>query len=198
MKLDILPVGMYEENCYVLHDKGHVLIVDPGRRPEKIAACIGADETVDGILLTHGHSDHTMAADDLAEKYGCPVFMDRRDIILTSPSGGRVDGTEYPVYAEISDLTEGEMKLGGFDLEIIHTPGHTAGSTVIRCRNILFTGDTLFAGTIGRTDLFSGSESEMIGSLQRLKALPHDLKICPGHGPVSTIGRELTVNPYLR
>ena len=198
MKIDTLPIGMYGENCYVLHDNGHVLFIDPGRYAAKIARYVDAAEVADGILLTHGHSDHTMAADDLAEQFGCPVYMHPADRILTDPGSGRVDGTEYAVYSPIEDLAEGECEIGAFHLTVYHTPGHTAGSTVIRYRNVLFTGDTLFAGTIGRTDLYSGNELQMISSLERLKKLPPDLKIFPGHGPSSTIALELKVNPYFR
>lgn len=75
MKVDVLPIGLYEENSYVLHDHDHVLFIDPGRNAKQIAACVSEKETADGIILTHGHEDHTQAADDLAELFGCPVYM---------------------------------------------------------------------------------------------------------------------------
>jgi glyoxylase-like metal-dependent hydrolase (beta-lactamase superfamily II) len=89
------------------------------------------------------------------------------------------------------------MTVGTFPLSVIATPGHTAGSVCVRFRSLLFTGDTLFAGDIGRTDLYSGDEEQMIETLKLFKDLPHDLRVLPGHGPASTIGRELKVNPYL-
>ena len=88
------------------------------------------------------------------------------------------------------------MGIGSFTLHVIFTPGHTAGSVCVRLGSLLFTGDTLFAGDIGRTDLFGGDEQQMKASLKKLAQLPHDLKIYPGHGPASTIGRELMSNPY--
>ena len=136
MRLDILPIGQFEENSYVLHDNGHVLFVDPGRYYKKIMECVGKNEIVDGILLTHGHSDHTGAVDYLCYVYNCPVY-------------------------------------------------------------ILFTGDTLFASSCGRTDLYSGSDEKMRHTLEYLKTLPHDLQIYPGHGPASTIGIEVRNNPYM-
>lgn len=196
MKLDILPIGQYEENVYVLHDKGHVLIIDPGRSAKTIASVIAEDETVDAVILTHGHADHTQAADDISEMYHCPVYMNREDYILVDPSFAGKHGFDGPVYSEILDL-QAVMKIGVFDLQIHYTPGHTAGSVCVQYKNLLFSGDTLFAGSIGRTDLYSGDEMQMAQSLEYLKKLPHDLKVLPGHGPSSTIGMEIKRNPFM-
>ncbi|MBQ3459248.1 MAG: MBL fold metallo-hydrolase [Solobacterium sp.] len=196
MKLDILPIGQYEENVYVLHDKGHVLIIDPGRSAKTIASVIAPDETVDAVILTHGHADHTQAADDISEMYHCPVYMNREDYILVDPSFAGKHGFDGPVYSEILDL-QAVMKIGVFDLQIHYTPGHTAGSVCVQYKNLLFSGDTLFAGSIGRTDLYSGDETQMAQSLEYLKKLPHDLKVLPGHGPSSTIGTEIKRNPFM-
>ena len=196
MKLDILPIGQYEENVYVLHDKGHVLIIDPGRSAKTIASVIAPDETVDAVILTHGHADHTQAADDISEMYHCPVYMNREDYILVDPSFAGKHGFDGPVYSEILDL-QAIMKIGVFDLQIHYTPGHTAGSVCVQYKNLLFSGDTLFAGSIGRTDLYSGDETQMAQSLEYLKKLPHDLKVLPGHGPSSTIGTEIKRNPFM-
>ena len=197
MRLDILPIGQFEENSYVLHDNGHVLFVDPGRYYKKIMECVGKDEVVDGIVLTHGHSDHTGAVDDLCDVYNCPVYMDHHDLPLVSPSNAGHYGYSAPVYAPIHDLNEKKVKIGTFSLEIHHTPGHTDGSICVRYKNILFTGDTLFASSCGRTDLYSGSDEKMRHTLNYLKTLPHDLQIYPGHGPASTIGIEVRNNPYM-
>lgn len=196
MKLDILPIGQYEENVYVLHDKGHVLIIDPGRSAKTIASVIAPDETVDAVILTHGHADHTQAADDISEMYHCPVYMNREDYILVDPSFAGKHGFDGPVYSEILDL-QAVMKIGVFDLQIHYTPGHTAGSVCVQYKNLLFSGDMLFAGSIGRTDLYSGDETQMARSLEYLKKLPHDLKVLPGHGPSSTIGTEIKRNPFM-
>ena len=194
MNLDILPIGLYEENSYVLHDQGHVLFIDPGRYAKEIMKCVKEKEIVDGIVLTHGHEDHTGAVDDLAEQYHCPVYMHTADLILTDPSqtGKGYDG---PVYAKILPLEE-QTKIGTFSLKVYHTPGHTEGSCCIQYRNLLFTGDTLFASDIGRTDLFSGDETKMMQSLILLKGLSNDLQIYPGHGPASTMHEEKLRNPY--
>lgn len=197
MKVDVLPIGLYEENSYVLHDHDHVLFIDPGRNAKQIADCVSEKETADGIILTHGHEDHTQAADDLAELFGCPVYMSLEDYVLVDPKNKLRHGYGAPVYSEIHDL-KGDMQIGTFNVSVIPTPGHTAGSVCIRFRQILFTGDTLFASSIGRTDLYSGDEAQMIETLKLFGAMPHDLRVLPGHGPATTIARELAVNPYLR
>jgi glyoxylase-like metal-dependent hydrolase (beta-lactamase superfamily II) len=197
MNLDILPIGLYGENSYVLHDKDHVLFIDPGRYAEKIASCVDKNETVDAIVLTHGHEDHTGAVDDLVDKYHCPVYMSAKDVPLVDPKCATDRGYSAPVYAKILPLSE-KLQAGQFKLTVYETPGHTAGSVCIQYRNLLFTGDTLFAGDIGRTDLYSGSPKDMMQSMQVFKALPHDLQIYPGHGPASSISQELKSNLYLQ
>lgn len=196
MKLDLLPIGLYEENIYVLHDNGHVLIVDPGKYPKEIMKCIDDNEIVDGICLTHGHEDHTGAVDDLVDQYHCKVYMNMNDFILVDPKYAGSHGFDAPVYSEITPYTE-DMTIGSFKLHIINTPGHTAGGVCIKYRNLLFTGDTLFAGSIGRTDLFSSNEKDMIESLRVLSQLPRDLIVLPGHGPKTTIKQELDTNMFL-
>lgn len=197
MKLDILPIGLYGENIYVLHEKDHVLIVDPGAHAKEIAKTISDKETADAIILTHGHEDHTGAADDLVDMYHCPVYLHESDFVLVDPHDTKnVGGYVTPVYAPLHKL-EPEVDAGIFHIVVYHTPGHTEGSCCIRYRNILFSGDTLFAGSCGRTDLYSGDEEKMLASLQFLATLPRDLRVFPGHGPSTTIGQECDTNFYM-
>ncbi len=199
MKIDKLPIGQYQENIFILHDNGHVLIIDPGRYPAEIRRHIRTDETVDAILLTHGHHDHTGAVDDLYDIYGCPVYIHDSDRVLTdSKSRGIQDLAGWPVYAPMSSFAEGENTIGTFTVDVMFTPGHTSGSVIIRYRNVLFTGDTLFAGTIGRTDLYSGNDMEMAASLTKILSCDDDLRVLSGHGADSTIHQEKLTNPYLR
>lgn len=197
MKLDVLPIGLYGENIYILHEKGHVLIVDPGKYAKEIQKCISKNEVVDGIVLTHGHEDHTGAVDDLVDIYHCPVYMDLDDYDLVDPKYAGSHGFDAPIYTEVNPL-KADSKVGTFGLKVTKTPGHTKGSVVIRYRNLLFTGDTLFQGSIGRTDLYGGSELEMKESLKQFFDMPHDLIVLPGHGPKSTIKQELDTNMYIQ
>lgn len=198
MKIDVLPIGMYGENSYVVHEKKEILLVDPGAYPKEIAKHIDQEETVDAIVLTHGHEDHTGAVDDLVDLYHCPVYMHEDDLPLTAHDNGRdVRAFARPVYSEIRPLHE-TLEMGVFHLKIYHTPGHTPGSVCIQYKDVLFTGDTLFAGSIGRTDLPLGSETDMIASLRFLETLPGYLKVYPGHGPDTTISREESDNPFLQ
>ncbi len=197
MKIETLPIGLYGENSYVLHDNDHVLFIDPGQFAQEIARHVGENETVDGILLTHGHEDHTGAVDDLYEIYHCPVYLHEGDFEMVDPANGK-SAYSIPLYCPLTPLTAGNMKIGTFDLEIIPTPGHSKGSVLIRYRNRIFSGDTLFAGSIGRTDLFGGDENEMTESLRLIKErFTDDLWVYPGHGDATTIGQEKKTNPFL-
>lgn len=196
MKIETLPIGLYGENSYILHDNDHVLFIDPGRFAEELSRHVSSAETVDAILLTHGHEDHTQAVDDLYEMYHCPVYIHEGDYEMVDPKMGKTNFA-VPLYCPLTLLPEGEITIGAFPLTIYHTPGHSKGSVLIRYRNRLFTGDTLFAGSIGRTDLFGGDDYEMRESLIRIKELPNDLWVYPGHGDATTIGQEKKMNPYL-
>ena len=194
-KLDILPIGLYEENVYLLHEDGHVLIIDPGCKAKEIQKYIN-DEVVDGIILTHGHEDHALGVDDLVDIYHCPIYMHEDEIPLVNQSYANDLPYFEVIYNTITPIKEDET-IGQFNLHILHTPGHTAGSICIQYKEYLFTGDTLFAGSIGRCDLYSGDEATMMESLKIFKSLDHSLQIYPGHGPSSTIGFELEHNSYL-
>ncbi len=180
----------------MLHQDGHVLIVDPGANARAIASVIEKDECVDGILLTHGHEDHTLAVDDLVDLYHCSVWMHPADLPLVDPKN-TLGGYVTPVYTPIQPVTE-EMKIGVYKIHMYSTPGHTEGSCCYQIRNMLFTGDTLFAGSCGRTDLYSGDERKMVESLRYLKGFPHDLIVYPGHGPSSTIKHEIQTNMFMQ
>ena len=198
MRIDQLPIGLYQENVWVLHDQGHVLVFDPGcYKAKEILKKIDDNETVDGIILTHGHEDHTLCTDDLADLCGCPVYIHPLDGELLKPDSPERPSYCAPVYSRLNSLREGEMTVGVFRLHVYHTPGHTMGSVCIRYKNLLISGDTLFAGSIGRTDLYGGDDYEMGRSLKKLKELPGSLTVCPGHGPSTTLAYEFKTNRYV-
>lgn len=196
MKVNMLPIGLYMENCYVVHEDGHVLIVDPGGHPEIISSVIKKDEKVDAILLTHGHEDHTSAVDEVVNLYHCPVYMSKKDLPLVSKETSQDHPFAKPVTSKILPVTEW-MDIGVFHIRMIPSPGHTHGSVCYMIENCIFSGDTLFAGSVGRTDLMDSSSEEMITSLKTIAVLPKDYTVLPGHGSATTIAEELQSNYYL-
>lgn len=196
MKISILPVGMYQENVYVVHQDGHVLIVDPGGHPEIIVSDISAEETVEAIVLTHGHQDHVNAVDALVKKYGCPVYLHQDDFPLVDPDHYRMHAFATGLHAKITPM-ESSIDVNGFHLDVLETPGHTQGCVCLLMQNVMFSGDTLFYGSIGRTDLSDSDPEKMKESLQKLMALETDYHVLPGHGPSTTLLEEKKNNPYL-
>lgn len=190
-------VGIYQTNCYLLKDNGHVCIIDPGKKAERIISMIDENEIVDAILLTHGHFDHIGAVDDLVKQYNCPVYVHEADKeLLTNSSINTASGMIATVNSPVLLFDEGKMEIGQFCFDIIFAPGHTEGCTLIQYKNHLFTGDVLFFEGIGRTDLYGGNMSKMRQSLRIIQTMDPVLIVYPGHGPTSTIEHELQCNPY--
>ncbi len=186
-----------QTNCYLLKENGHVLIIDPASSTNRILSALDEDDVVDGIVLTHGHFDHIGAVDMLKKRLHCPVYIHCLDEKLARDV--RIDrfGTDIAVKSPLSLIDGGIVNIGAFELEILHTPGHTDGSICIGYKNHLFTGDTLFENSVGRCDLYSGSESKLKQSLRILcERNPHTL-IYPGHGKTTVLLNELKMNPYL-
>ena len=196
MKVNMLPVGLYMENCYVVHEDGHVLIVDPGGHSDIISSVIEKDEKVEAILLTHGHEDHTSAVEELVSLFHCPVYMSVRDLPLVEESSSCQHPFAQPVTSKILPVKE-IMDIGGFHIQMVPTPGHTHGSVCYIIENCIFSGDTLFAGSIGRTDLSDSSVEEMRESLKTVAKFPQEYTVLPGHGSATTIRDELQSNYYL-
>ena len=198
MKVKRMPVGVYAGNCYVLMDEDtkETAIIDPGGDAEEIIEA--ADEmkaNVKYVLLTHGHKDHTGAASEVAEHYGAALAINEKDARV-SPADF-LEG-KFSKEAEIS-LKDGVLlKLGNNEIKCIETPGHTAGGMSFLVDSLLFTGDTLFSGSIGRTDLGGGNFDTIISSIRnKLMTLPDDTIVLPGHGGETTVKRERMSNPYL-
>lgn len=201
-------------NCYVVaDDAGSAVVIDPGMGAARLVdRVLTADElTVVAVLLTHGHVDHTWDAAEVAEKYGVPVQVHEDDAYrLSDPLGslgplgrqiaaqaGFPAGPPVPVTHPFG--YDGPTGLPtGLRLRALHAPGHTEGSTVFLVDDVAFTGDVLFAGTIGRCDLPGGDERAMATTLRTLAELDPGTRLLPGHGAASTLAAELASNPYLR
>lgn len=198
MKVKRLQVGIYAANCYIAmdDDSKEAAIIDPGGDADEIIAA--ADEmgaAVKYVLLTHGHKDHTGAASEVAEHYGAKLGINEKDARV-SPED-YLEG-KFSREAEIS-LKEGViLNLGNQEMKCIETPGHTAGGVTFHIDGMLFTGDTLFSGSIGRTDLGGGDLFTIIESIkEKLMTLSDDTIVLPGHGPQTTVKRERASNPYI-
>ena len=192
MTITTLPLGMLQTNCYILTEGDRCLVIDPGDEPEKVLACLENHGLIlEAVLLTHGHFDHVGAVKALAADTDCRVFLCEQDLTLP---GAMTAGPLY--YTDF--YTEGDrLTLAGMTFEVLHTPGHTPGSVCLRFAEHLFSGDTLFAGSCGRTDFPGSNPADMIRSLNRLSQLEENLKVYPGHGGSTTIGEEKRYNPFL-
>ncbi len=202
VKIEKLVVGPLEVNCYLLSTQGgpEALLVDPGDEASRILARISVlGLEISAVLLTHGHIDHWAALPDLQKKFQAPIFLHQDDHFLLEHRVNRdlaaMTGWEC-VSLPVSPLLAGPVSMAGIDFEIIHTPGHSPGSVVIRVDELLLTGDTLFAGGIGRSDLPGGNGKLLFESLQQLRKMPAVTRIFPGHGEESDLSREARFNPY--
>ena len=203
MRIHLLPLGSYQTNCYIVHadDATSCAIIDPGYNPEKILFSVNRlGLTVDAILLTHGHFDHVGAVEAIVKETGCKLWMSQRDY-TQFPSAD--NDYLYPIhdcdFTEVCFCEEGEqIPAGGLTLTVLETPGHTWGSVCYCCQDAMFAGDTLFARSIGRTDLPGGDWNTMEQTLERLKELEQDYSVYPGHGPATALSTEKKQNPYLR
>ena len=198
MNVSVMQVGPIGTNCYFLQDEesGLMAIIDPGDDWERILHQVKkAEGEVKYILLTHGHYDHTTAVPDLVKALpGVQVYIHQAD---ANGAGSQL----FPLAAQVKDLNnydEGDtLSLGSLTIEVLHTPGHSKGSVTLKVGDVLFTGDTLFCGSCGRTDLRGGSYEEIMASLKRLGELEGDFHVCPGHDRTSTLERERKYNPFL-
>lgn len=195
LKIYTLPLGDYQSNTYIVHscDSSECIIIDAGYQPETILEALRQLKlTPAAILLTHGHFDHVGAVKDLAAELDCPVYICAEDLALPHNfTAGNLYYTD--TYGEGSKL-----HLAGMDISVLHTPGHTPGSVCLNIENALFSGDTLFAGTCGRTDLPGGSWPQLKESLHRLSQIADNLTVYPGHGGSSTLECEKQNNPFLK
>jgi hydroxyacylglutathione hydrolase len=211
------PSGSFQANCYVLAPEagGPCVVVDPGEGSEQPLDELLRQHRLDpvAVLLTHGHFDHIFAVTPVCDGNDIPAWIHPEDRVLLSDPlralsadarqffGGRVELREPREVCLLADVTT--LELAGLTLTVDHTPGHTRGSVTFRSmtgtgQGVLISGDTLFAGSIGRTDLPGGDHQQMLASLRdKILVLDDDTVVFPGHGPQTTIGRERSSNPFL-
>jgi hydroxyacylglutathione hydrolase len=201
-----LIVGNLGVNCYIPYceETDQCAIIDPGDKADKILGLVQKNKLHPKyILLTHGHFDHIGAVKELKDKTGAQIGIHPGDApMLLDPAKNLsifTGGETVQVQADLMVEDGMILQIGNIHLKAIHTPGHTAGGLCYLGGGVLFTGDTLFAGSVGRTDLPGGSHSILIRSIQeKLMILQDDLVIYPGHGGFSTLGQERISNPFLQ
>lgn len=204
---EVIPVGPLQCNCSIIGDEAtrEAIVVDPGDNIGAIIQIITQHQlTVKHIVITHGHIDHIGGAMKLKATTGAPIHMNAGDdmqVKLLSVQAAWV-GMESPGKVVIDQHTKDadQIKVGAIEATILHTPGHTEGSSCLYFpqEQTLVAGDTLFAGSIGRTDLPGGNFDKIIASLHgKLMALPDEVTVIPGHGPATTIGDERETNPFI-
>lgn len=206
MKIIAMQVGNLGTNCYIVYSEQtkEAMIIDPGGDAGRILTSVGnAGLRVKYIVNTHGHADHVLANMKIKEATGAELLVHKEDAgMLTSPQlnlstfigGGAVCGPADKVLADGDTLDIGELNFA-----VLHTPGHTPGGISLYCEGILFSGDTLFAESVGRSDFPGGSHRQLVESIrQKLMVLDDEVKVYPGHGPETTIGWERRMNPFIQ
>ena len=205
----MLTLGALYTNCYIAgcSETREGLIIDPGfdrdTEAEKVLTRVEQHRLeVKYIVNTHGHPDHTAGNGILKEATGAPIVIHELDAPKLTDSSKNLSllfGLHVTSPPADQTLKEGDIiQAGKVQLKVLHTPGHSKGSISLLGDNVVFTGDTLFAGSIGRYDFPDASYKEIMNSLKRLATLPDHLKVYPGHGPTSTIGQEKRSNPFLQ
>lgn len=198
MLIKTIPVGQIETNCYIVTDETTLecAVIDPGDESNAILDYIEDHKLKPRyIFLTHGHFDHTMAVTAVHEETGAVVCMNRKD------AGAVIENAPFKFNppADTIYYKEGDrLTVGSLTFEVLETPGHTPGGVTLKCGDALFTGDTLFAGSCGRTDLYGGDMNELLRSLKRLADLPGNYEVYPGHMDSSTLDRERHYNYYIK
>ena len=199
MKIISMQVGPIMTNCYILIDEESkkTAVIDPGEDADRILAALREEDSqVEYILLTHGHYDHTTAVPELhAALPQARIYIHQAD---ANGAGSKL----FPLASQVEDLLlydEGDtLALGGLTIQVLHTPGHSPGSVTLQVEDVLVSGDTLFAGSCGRTDLPGGSYDQMMASLKRLGELEGEFRVLPGHNAPSTLDREREYNSFVR
>ncbi len=201
MPIQKIITGVLEVNCYLIEDSGEAIVVDPGGE-EIIPPLQRLKSKVVYVVNTHGHLDHVAANHSVCRMTGAPLLIHSADAQWLNNTADPLLSPYFPDYQPVTPgrlLEEGDdIRFGSLSLKVVHTPGHTLGGICLLGRDFILTGDTLFAGGVGRTDLPGGDYQTLIHSIhQKLLPLDDGLEVFPGHGPGSTIGQEKRNNPFL-
>ncbi|MCX6344566.1 MAG: MBL fold metallo-hydrolase [Armatimonadetes bacterium] len=202
-----IAVGELQSNCYIIWDDDtrKAAIIDPGDEKENIIASVDTlNLEVEYVLLTHGHFDHIFVAGDIAERYGAPICMNAQDLSIVNQSlvlaDPFYDVASFKSFIPSQLLNDGDIiTLGSSKVKALHTPGHSQGGLCFATDAGVFCGDTIFAGSVGRTDLLGGSHEQLIESIRaKILTMDDSTPLYPGHGPYTTVGEEREFNFYLR
>ena len=206
MQIIRVPVGAFITNCYIAEgqEPGRGFLVDPADNPKKLISILEEKQICpEAILLTHGHFDHVMGIEGWTKEFDIPVYIYRDEAaILRDPALNlsSMFGTSY-AYEKVTCLGDGEkLVLAGYTFEVIHTPGHTSGGCCyyVKDEEVLFSGDTLFCRSVGRSDFPTGSASVLVKSIQeKLFCLPDQVMVYPGHNDLTCIADEKQYNPFI-
>ena len=202
--LKAFTVGPMEANCYILYnpDKREGLIIDPGAEGSRLIKFIKQEKiSINYIINTHGHPDHIGANRKIKEHTNAPILIHQYDAPMLTKSESvlplifPLESSSPPADTFIKD---GDLiECAGMKLKVLHTPGHTPGGISLLIDDFIFTGDTLFSGSIGRSDLPGGSQEVLLNSIKKILSLDENLIIYPGHGPSTTVSEELHSNPFI-
>lgn len=204
MQIETVTVGQLDTNCYIVFDEKsrEAIIIDPGDEPDKIRTYIDARKLrPTHIIFTHAHYDHVCAVKELKETYQAKVVMHEAETQTYDETKKRCmswgyDADDFPP-PDLTVKEEDEVRVGKTCFRVIHTPGHTPGGICLHGGNILFAGDTLFSGSVGRTDLPGGNMGDLLQSLKKLIRLDPSTRVLCGHDEETTIGFEMRSNPFM-
>lgn len=199
-----LVVGPLDVNCFIIWDEASkkAMVIDPGDEPDRIMEIINNESlSVDYIVCTHAHFDHVGAVADIKKETGAKVVIHRDELEIYHGAKDQAAFWGYDLdplpEPEIFVKDGDEISLGGISFRVLHTPGHSPGGICLSGEGVIVTGDTLFAGAVGRTDFYGGDMNRLRESFKRLMSFPPETEVLPGHGPNSTIGRERSENVFL-
>lgn len=195
MNIITLPLGAYQTNCYLVSgdESDTCVVIDPGYSPEQVLlAARSSGKRIEAVLLTHGHFDHVGGVKGIAQAVRCPVYLCEADLSMPESF------TDGPLFYTDAYGEGALLSLAGLKFRVLHTPGHTPGSVCLCCGDAMFSGDTLFWGSCGRTDLPGGDWAAIRKSLQRLVGIGKNYTVYPGHGRSTTLDDERKYNPYMK